>query len=65
VGDVVFYGRGAGKLPTASAMVNDIVCAVSSKGEDAIRWSEAKNQDFVTGYHGIRSANMPQYMLFE
>jgi homoserine dehydrogenase len=65
VGDVVFYGRGAGKLPTASAMVNDIVYAVSSKGEDAIRWNEAENQDFVTGYHGMRSANMPQYMLFE
>jgi len=27
-GDLMFYGRGAGKLPTASAMVNDIICAM-------------------------------------
>ena len=25
VGDVMFYGRGAGKLPTASAVVGDVV----------------------------------------
>ncbi|MCF0124045.1 MAG: homoserine dehydrogenase [Ruminiclostridium sp.] len=28
VGDVMFYGRGAGKLPTASAVVADIIAAV-------------------------------------
>ena len=28
VGDVVFYGRGAGKLPTASAVVADVIDAV-------------------------------------
>lgn len=28
IGDVVFYGRGAGKLPTASAVVADVIdCA--------------------------------------
>ena len=26
VGDVMFYGRGAGKLPTASAVIADILC---------------------------------------
>ena len=31
VGDVMFYGRGAGKLPTASAMVADIIDAVRHK----------------------------------
>lgn len=25
IGDVVFYGRGAGKLPTASAVVADVI----------------------------------------
>ncbi|MGI6113569.1 MAG: homoserine dehydrogenase [Mahellales bacterium] len=28
IGDVMFYGRGAGKLPTASAVVGDIIDAV-------------------------------------
>ena len=27
-GDVMFYGRGAGKLPTASAVVADVIAAV-------------------------------------
>jgi homoserine dehydrogenase len=31
VGDVMFYGRGAGKLPTASAVVADIVDSVRHK----------------------------------
>ena len=31
-GDVVFYGRGAGKLPTASAVVADIIDAVKAAG---------------------------------
>ena len=32
IGDVMFYGRGAGKLPTASAVVADIMDIVKSKG---------------------------------
>ena len=32
VGDVMFYGPGAGKLPTASAVVADIIDIVSGKG---------------------------------
>ncbi len=31
-GDVVFYGKGAGKLPTASAVVSDIIDAVRATG---------------------------------
>lgn len=34
-GDVVFYGKGAGKLPTASAVVSDIIDAV--RAPDTIR----------------------------
>ena len=33
LGDVMFYGAGAGKLPTASAVVSDIVDAVRHAGE--------------------------------
>lgn len=32
VGDVMFYGRGAGKLPTASAVVADIIDAARHEG---------------------------------
>ncbi|MBQ9564149.1 MAG: homoserine dehydrogenase [Synergistaceae bacterium] len=32
VGDVMFYGRGAGKLPTASAVVSDVIECVRNEG---------------------------------
>lgn len=45
-GDVVFYGKGAGKLPTASAVVGDIVdCAKATDTSTSLHWepSEGKN----------------------
>lgn len=40
VGDVVFYGRGAGKLPTASAVVADMLeCAGAEKHVESLSWS--------------------------
>ncbi len=33
IGDVMFYGRGAGKLPTASAVVSDIIEIASGRTE--------------------------------
>ena len=33
IGDVMFYGRGAGKLPTASAVAGDIIDAVKHRQE--------------------------------
>ncbi len=45
LGDVMFYGRGAGKLPTASAVVSDIVDAVRHKNINlGIKWSEEKQE---------------------
>lgn len=47
LGDVMFYGRGAGKLPTANAVVSDVIDAVKHKGVNiVIQWSEydEKNQ---------------------
>lgn len=41
VGDVLFYGRGAGKLPTASAVVADIV-DIARECKKAITWSVAE-----------------------
>ncbi|MBD5102684.1 MAG: homoserine dehydrogenase [Subdoligranulum sp.] len=43
LGDVVFYGKGAGKLPTASAVVADVIDAVKSgvKIHDSLFWQES------------------------
>ena len=40
LGDVVFYGKGAGKLPTASAVVADVIDALKegSKVHDSLFW---------------------------
>lgn len=43
IGDVMFYGKGAGKLPTASAVVADIVDAVKHMSRNIISfWSTQK-----------------------
>ena len=54
-GDVMFYGKGAGKLPTASAVVADVIDIVSHKGLGAPFWSAGgeltdKNPDSVKFY---------------
>lgn len=47
-GDVVFYGKGAGKLPTASAVVADIVdCCKHLRARKEIFWEDAKIHDVV------------------
>ena len=44
IGDVMFYGRGAGKLPTASAVVADVIDAARHKDEKKrMFWSEGGN----------------------
>ncbi len=43
LGDVMFYGAGAGKLPTASAVVADVVDAVKHQNENIpVEWSADK-----------------------
>ncbi len=45
VDDVMFYGRGAGKLPTASAVVADVVDAAKHMGTNIMTiWEERKTQ---------------------
>jgi homoserine dehydrogenase len=47
LGDVMFYGKGAGKLPTASAVVSDVVDAIKHKNVNlGLGWSEVK-QDLI------------------
>lgn len=44
-GDIVFYGKGAGKLPTASAVVSDVIDAVRSSGTIAtLQWKDAGDE---------------------
>lgn len=43
LGDTMFYGKGAGKLPTASAVVSDVVDAVKHQGTNIMTiWEEEK-----------------------
>ncbi len=45
VGDIMFYGKGAGMLPTASAVAADVIDAVKHKGTNIrIIWSDEKQE---------------------
>lgn len=56
VGDAVFYGRGAGKLPTASAVVGDIIDALKHKGTNiGVCWEET-DEDFLLPYKDDEAA---------
>ena len=49
MGDLMFYGPGAGKLPTASAVVADVIDAVRNRGRDIMaKWDE-KTIDLAQG----------------
>lgn len=47
VGDVMFYGRGAGKLPTASAVVADICDISKDPGNKNYFWSDAPEEAII------------------
>ncbi len=56
VGDVMFYGKGAGKLPTASAVVADVIdCANHVEKRKNFGWSEGTS-DYVIDYNEIETA---------
>ena len=43
LGDVMLYGKGAGKLPTASAVVSDVIDAAKNIGRNkTINWEQDK-----------------------
>jgi len=46
LGDVMFYGSGAGKLPTASAVVSDVVDAVKHQGKNIMTIWNSKKLEF-------------------
>lgn len=56
IGDVVFYGKGAGKLPTASAVVADVIdCAKHATRKKAFGWG-ASEADYVLDYKTLETA---------
>ncbi len=58
LGDVMFYGRGAGSLPTASAVVSDIIDIAKHKNKHIILgWSEGEE-----GY--LRDANEQKFRYY-
>ena len=51
VGEVMFYGKGAGKLPTASAIVGDIVDAAKMNGTSVSQtWEDSSDSGFVADH---------------
>lgn len=55
-GDVMFYGKGAGKLPTASAVVADVVdCAKHLKARKRIFWTDSDGSQ-VASYKDSKTA---------
>lgn len=47
-GDVVFYGKGAGKLPTASAVVADVVdCCKHLKTRKYLYWADGNGSNII------------------
>ena len=55
IGDVMFYGRGAGKLPTASAVVADVMDVARNMGSrKALSW-EPGGEDAVCGTDALAS----------
>ena len=55
-GDVVFYGKGAGKLPTASAVVADVMdCARNIAKRKEFGW-ESGTENYVADYNELETA---------
>ena len=55
IGDVMFYGRGAGKLPTASAVVADVIDVARNMGSrKALSW-EPGGEDTACGTDDLAS----------
>ncbi len=55
IGDVMFYGRGAGKLPTASAVVADVIDIAKDLKKDRHNGWEEGAPDLVVSADGIVS----------
>ena len=55
-GDVVFYGKGAGKLPTASAVVADIIDSIKHfKSRKYLSWADSDNSSVLPYEDSVRA----------
>lgn len=55
VGDVLFYGRGAGKLPTASAVVADVIdCVKHLQARKYLSWDDG-SEDYVVDSETVKT----------
>lgn len=55
VGDVLFYGRGAGKLPTASAVVADVIdCVKHLSARKYLSWEDG-SEDYVVNSETVKT----------
>ena len=55
VGDVLFYGRGAGKLPTASAVVADVIdCVKHLSARKYLSWEDGSD-DYVVNSETVKT----------
>lgn len=52
-GDVIFYGKGAGKLPTASAVVSDIIIAAKMTGTSKSLYWDDSSETFTVDYKSL------------
>ena len=61
-GDVLFYGKGAGKLPTASAVVSDMIDAAAMNDTCTfLYWEDNAENPVVSASEAVHS----YYMLFD
>lgn len=70
LGDVVFYGKGAGRLPTASAVAADVIDALKNgaKIHDSLFWQpsepfEGLLTDATPATYYVRTKNIPATVL--
>ncbi len=67
VGDTLFYGRGAGAMPTASAVVADVIDVLIGRAVLTFRasnhWSDAESKTQLVGADQIRSRNYLRFTI--
>lgn len=55
IGDVMFYGRGAGKLPTASAVVADVIdCVKHLQARKYLSWEDGSD-DYIVDSNNVKT----------
>lgn len=56
LGDAMFYGRGAGKLPTASAVVADVIDIAKNKNSKFVAPWTASKENVLVPYEDIKTS---------